>query len=61
MAWVKSHPVGDGVRLGIDLEFMSWPQQTERGREMREWIVREVQPLDRDRMLEALHAPATAE
>jgi hypothetical protein len=51
---------GAAKRLGVDLEFMSWPQQTDRGKQMREWIVREVRPLDRGRMLSALHAPAVA-
>jgi hypothetical protein len=32
-------------RLGLTLEFMSYPQQTEAGRAMREWIVKEVRPL----------------
>jgi hypothetical protein len=32
-------------RLGLTLEFMSYPQQTEPGRAMREWIVKEVRPL----------------
>lgn len=41
-------------RLKIDLQFMSYPQQTEQGRAMREWIVREVKPMGRSRILEAL-------
>ena len=32
-------------RLGLTLEFMSYPQQTEPGRAMREWIVKEVRPI----------------
>jgi hypothetical protein len=41
-------------RLGLELRFMSYPQQTEAGRAMREWIVREIRPLSRRRMIEAL-------
>ena len=41
-------------RLGLELRFLSYPQDTEAGQEMRERIVREVQPLSRPRMLEAL-------
>lgn len=41
-------------RLKIDLEFMSYPQQTNQGKAMREWIVREVRPLSRTTMLESL-------
>ena len=41
-------------RLGLDLAFMSYPQQTDEGKAMRKFIVRDVQPLSRDRMLEGL-------
>lgn len=37
--------------LGIRLDFISYKQETEEGREMREWIVRNVKFLDRDKML----------
>ena len=37
--------------LGIELDFMSYKQETEEGREMREWIVKNVKFLDRDKML----------
>ena len=37
--------------LGIELEFMSYKQETEEGRAMREWIVENVRPLDRAEML----------
>jgi hypothetical protein len=40
--------------LGITLDFMSYPQDTEAGRAMRQWIVREVKPLRRSKMIEAL-------
>jgi hypothetical protein len=36
--------------LGIELDFMSYPQHTEAGREMREWIVENVEPVDRAAM-----------
>ena len=38
--------------LGIDLEFLSASQDTQEGQEMREWIVNNIKPLDRDKMLE---------
>lgn len=41
-------------RLHLDLQFISYPQQTAPGQAMRESIVREVKPLDRDKMLSAL-------
>ena len=40
-----------GIALGIELEFMSYKQETEEGRAMREWIVENVRPLDRAEML----------
>jgi hypothetical protein len=40
-------------RLGISLEFMSYPQQSEQGKAMREWIVDNVRPVDRARMIAA--------
>lgn len=39
-----------GDRLDLELEFMSYPQQTDAGKAMREEIVRNVRPLDRARM-----------
>jgi len=44
-------------RLGLELEFMSFPQQTAEGRAMREAIVRDTRPIDRDRLLQALGPP----
>ncbi len=38
--------------LAIDLDFVSHPQQTPEGRAMREWIVCEVKPIQRDLMLQ---------
>ena len=40
--------------LGVELQFLSYPQQSEPGRAMRDEIVREVKPLNRERILEAL-------
>lgn len=36
--------------LGIDLEFISFPQESEYGRVMRNWIADEIRPIDRDRI-----------
>ncbi len=47
-------------RLGVELRFMSYPQQTEAGRAMREWIVREIRPLCRQKMLDGLRARLAA-
>lgn len=41
-------------RLGIELDFMSYPQQTPDGQAMRRWIVDEVKPLTRRRLREGL-------
>jgi hypothetical protein len=41
-------------RLGAELEFMSYPQQTEAGRAMRENIVNDIRPFSRRKMLAAL-------
>lgn len=37
--------------LGKRLDFMSYKQETSDGKEMREWIVENVKPLDREKML----------
>ena len=37
--------------LGIELEFLSASQDTQEGQSMREWIVENVKPLDREKML----------
>lgn len=44
--------------LGIELQFLSYPQQTPLGQSMREDIVRNVKPLDREQLLIALRAGA---
>ena len=41
-------------RLGLQPEFMSYPQQTELGKAMRESIVKETKPLSRQKMLDAV-------
>jgi len=38
--------------LGIELEFMSYKQETEDGKAMRQWIVDNIKPLDRRKMYE---------
>ncbi len=37
-------------QLNVELDFLSHPQQTEQGKEMREWLVREIRPIDRGRI-----------
>ncbi len=36
--------------LGIELDFMSYKQETDEGKAMREWIVREIRPIDPAKM-----------
>jgi hypothetical protein len=43
-------------RLGISLDFISYPQETDEGRKMRNWIVDTVAILDRERMLHGLES-----
>ena len=38
--------------LGIPLNFISYPQESEEGQKMREWIVENVKPFDRETFLE---------
>ena len=40
--------------LDVQLDLMSYKQSTPQGEDFRNWIVREVQPLDRNRMFKAL-------
>ena len=40
-------------RLGISLDFISYPQGTEEGQKMREWIVKNVRPVNRKKMYAA--------
>ena len=39
-------------QLGLKLDFISAPQETEEGKRMREWIADSIQFLDRNRMRE---------
>ena len=41
-------------RLGVELSFLSYPQDTDPGRAMRAHIVGDVKPYSRDKMLAAL-------
>ena len=45
-------------QLGISLDFISYPQETNEGKAMREWIVDTVGILDRARMLQGLESAA---
>ncbi len=36
--------------LGIRLDFISYPQQTAEGQQMREWIVENIQPVDKGKL-----------
>jgi len=47
-------------RLGVELDFMSYPQRTQAGVEMREWIVEHVQPVDRAAMRSCATATQSA-
>lgn len=47
--------LGIADRLQLDLRFMSYPQQTEAGKAMREFIVNDIRPIDRDKMLAELN------
>jgi hypothetical protein len=49
---LMAHKIAE--RLGISLEFISAPQDTDQGKKMREQIVEEVRPLDRKKMLSLL-------
>jgi len=42
--------------LGIGLDFVSYPQETQEGKTMREWIVDSIEPIDRHRLYERLNA-----
>ncbi len=44
------------MALSITLDFVSHPQQTVEGKAMREWIVDEVKPIRRDRLLQTSRA-----
>lgn len=40
--------------LNFTLDFISYPQQTPEGQEMREWIVRNIRPIDRKKLCASL-------
>jgi hypothetical protein len=44
--------LGERPALGIQVEFMSYPQQTPQGKAMREWIVTQIRPISRRGLLE---------
>ena len=50
LAWKSSEA------LGVALQFVSYPQQSDLGKAMRDEIVRAVKPLNRERMLQALRS-----
>ena len=51
VAWpILAAGIAEG--LGVKLDFISAPQESEEGQRMREWITEEVRYLDRDRMYE---------
>lgn len=55
MIWpVFAKRVADG--LGIKLDFMSYKQETDDGKAMREWIVKNIKPFSRAKMLEKLNS-----
>ena len=37
-------------KLNISLDFMSYPQQSPEGQEMRKWIVKNIQPIDKKKL-----------
>ncbi len=37
-------------RLGIELDFMSYPQQSPEGQEMRKWILENIQPIVKEKL-----------
>jgi len=39
-----------GQKLGIELDFISYPQQSPEGREMRNWIVEIIQPIKKEKL-----------
>ena len=53
--FIVSAPVA-GRLLRIELELVSFPQQSPQGRAMREWIVREIRPLTRNAALAGLES-----
>jgi len=50
-------------RLGVKLDFVSYPQETPEGKEIREWIAKTVKPINRQKMIYNLreHSPENKE
>jgi hypothetical protein len=42
-------------KLSLELDFLSYPQESLQGKEMREWIVQNVKILNREKMQKAIH------
>ncbi|MCY1723181.1 hypothetical protein OU798_22725 [Prolixibacteraceae bacterium Z1-6] len=40
-------------KLGVSLDFMSYPQQSDEGKKMREWIVEHIQPINKEKLFTA--------
>lgn len=60
IAWpVLALALEDG--LGVELDFVSSPQETPEGRRMREWIVDSIRPVDRRMMIEKARARLSGE
>jgi len=38
------------IKMGLNLDFMSYPQQTQEGKQMREWIVENIKPIDKKKL-----------
>jgi hypothetical protein len=47
--------------LGIKLDFMSYPQSTPAGREVREWIVKHIRPISKQRLMKSKETPGVDE
>ena len=43
------------AELGLDLQFISYPQQTDAGKSMRDFIVQDIRSISRDKMLAGLN------
>ena len=43
------------AELGLDLQFISYPQQTDAGKSMRDFIVQDIRSMSRDKMLAGLN------
>ncbi len=43
------------LKLGIDLDFISYPQEMPEGKRMREWIVDDIKPIDRKKVVKRVY------